>query len=1005
MQDFEEYVEVMGKFLTTTSAAGDHSVNHATCGACKKEKAMITLIGGKEMDSLFKHVGKVVEGDKYEEAVEKVRQGITASTNQAMARFRLMREMPQAGEVFSVWWPKVKEQADRCIWTGYDRKLAASDAILQQCDDKKLQKRIIAENLSFEDIIKTGVALEQGSKKVDRMHKHNKEDRVSQLEEQVRALQAGAAGGKVRPPGGSSCQTCTRAKHADNKCPGVSMECFACRKKGHMKGSKACKNPKKKEKVDQVKDSGEETDSGSSVGRVTERHAETVRQAQQTKGRCAVVSMDIQAVNRGRPSKMIQFRPLVDSGVHKTLLSEADWAVMQSQDKMLRIKKCRVKFTPYQTEEGLPMIGRTKAVLKAKGGASVDTIVYVVRGSNQSLLGLKDGQALGIISIMPEGTQQVRQLSSVRKEKMPSTGEVSGGQTQDQITHKMERLVGQFSSLFEGVGRAKVDPIHIYMDPTCKPVQQKQRKVALHFVPRLKKHIEELKAAGVVTGPLKSKDATGWVSNPVITAKKWDDQAIRVNLDLRIMERAVRPTHFPMPTAEDLRHQFSGSDRFSIIDLNHAYHQFPLTEESKQLFVFYTPWGLYRYETLVMGVHTASSECQEKTRLMLEGLEGIQQIQDDVVCHGTGEQHDQRLQALLERLDSFGITLRREKCHFGTTEILWFGNVFSRAGMSPDPDKVRIIKEWPSPADKTEVKSFLQTTQFCSVFMRPGKGRTYSDVTLPLRKLTNKNIKFVWTKECEDSFKELKVLLCSDTVMANFELDRPTRRYVDHGPCGVAGTVAQEYDIPGTTQKAWRPVHHTSRSLTPTEQGYSKVEGESLAVYSQMVTNRRYLYGCLFQVIVDHEPLVTLYNNKASPLPVRVAKHISKLLCFQFTVKYEPGRTTPADYGSRHPQPMKSYTKQENKMYGVEGEDDDREIIVNRVEQGYMPDAVTLPVLQHYTKKDPVLVKIAQDVQRGKLRMEFIKTKYKHVFSKLSMVEGLLMRNDPKNPYCRAETC
>ena len=106
---------MMGKFLTTTSAAGDHSVNHATCGACKKEKAMITLIGGKEMDSLFKHVGKVVEGDKYEEAVEKVRQGITASTNQAMARFRLMREMPQAGEVFSVWWPKVKEQADRCI--------------------------------------------------------------------------------------------------------------------------------------------------------------------------------------------------------------------------------------------------------------------------------------------------------------------------------------------------------------------------------------------------------------------------------------------------------------------------------------------------------------------------------------------------------------------------------------------------------------------------------------------------------------------------------------------------------------------------------------------------------------------------------------------------------------------------------------------------------------------------------------------------------------------------
>ena len=63
-------------------------------------------------------------------------------------------------------------------------------------------------------------------------------------------------------------------------------------------------------------------------------------------------------------------------------------------------------------------------MLKAKGGATVSTIVHVVIGSKQSLLGLKDGQALGIISITPEGKQQVRQLSSIMKEKMPCTGEV-----------------------------------------------------------------------------------------------------------------------------------------------------------------------------------------------------------------------------------------------------------------------------------------------------------------------------------------------------------------------------------------------------------------------------------------------------------------------------------------------------------------------------------------------------------------------------------------------------
>ena len=112
----------------------------------------------------------------------------------------------------------------------------------------------------------------------------------------------------------------------------------------------------------------------------------------------------------------------------------------------------------------------------------------------------------------------------------------------------------------------------------------------------------------------------------MITGKKWDSDQIRVNLDLRDMEKAARPTHFPMPTAEDLRHKFSGSDRFSVIDMNHAFHQFPLDKELKNLFVFYISWGLYKYNTLAMGIHTANSECQEKLRVVLEGLEGVQQI-------------------------------------------------------------------------------------------------------------------------------------------------------------------------------------------------------------------------------------------------------------------------------------------------------------------------------------------------------------------------------------------
>ena len=97
---------------------------------------------------------------------------------------------------------------------------------------------------------------------------------------------------------------------------------------------------------------------------------------------------------------------------------------------------------------------------------------------------------------------------------------------------------------------------------------------------------------------------------------------------------------------------------------------------------------------------------------ILEGLEGILVIKDDIVVHGKGQQHDVNLEACLKRLYKYGIRLRREKCKLGQQAIMWFGHIFMRQGMSPDPAKVEHIKNWPAPKDKSEVKSFLQTVQF-----------------------------------------------------------------------------------------------------------------------------------------------------------------------------------------------------------------------------------------------------------------------------------------------------
>ena len=143
---------------------------------------------------------------------------------------------------------------------------------------------------------------------------------------------------------------------------------------------------------------------------------------------------------------------------------------------------------------------------------------------------------------------------------------MSGGETQSQIDAKMGKLQEENQKLFEGIGKANIPAIHIQTREGVRPVAQKQRTVAKHYLEPLKKHLDELLEADVIEGPLGSEHATGWVSNVVITAKKYDASGgkeedkskIRVNLDMRQMEQAVKMVHFPIPTCDQLRHEFEG---------------------------------------------------------------------------------------------------------------------------------------------------------------------------------------------------------------------------------------------------------------------------------------------------------------------------------------------------------------------------------------------------------------------------------------------------------------
>ena len=325
--------------------------------------------------------------------------------------------------------------------------------------------------------------------------------------------------------------------------------------------------------------------------------------------------------------------------------------------------------------------------------------------------------------------------------------------------------------MFKGIGKFADQEVKFQVDTNVRPIAQKERQIPLGYRDRLEKHLKELKDYDVIEALLKGGEPHDWVSNVIITEKKNTGQ-IRMTVDMRHANTAIKETHYPVPTVRDIRNKLNGAEKFSKLDLRHAFHQMVLSPESRKLTTFYIHQGLYRFKRLVMRAGPASQEFHEKFRLALSGLQGVLQIEDDLLVFGRSQQeHDVHLERVLQRLLEKGITLRKEKCEWNKEEVIWFGYRFNREGMSPDPAKTETICRITVPKSTAEVKSFLAMSQYNSMFMF-GTEETYADITALLRLLLCKNAVFEWTKRCQDAFDKLQQGLMSEKVISPWEQGR-----------------------------------------------------------------------------------------------------------------------------------------------------------------------------------------------------------------------------------------
>ena len=113
-------------------------------------------------------------------------------------------------------------------------------------------------------------------------------------------------------------------------------------------------------------------------------------------------------------------------------------------------------------------------------------------------------------------------------------------------------------------------------------------------------------------------DPTPWINSMVVVHKK--NGALRICLDPKELNNAIRRENYPLPTIEDVATRLHGAKVFTVLDVRSGFWHVVLDEPSSLLTTFCTPFGRYRWNRMPFGICSAPEIFQRRMHEVVEGL-------------------------------------------------------------------------------------------------------------------------------------------------------------------------------------------------------------------------------------------------------------------------------------------------------------------------------------------------------------------------------------------------
>ncbi|MCG8046748.1 MAG: aspartyl protease family protein, partial [Candidatus Thiodiazotropha endolucinida] len=463
---------------------------------------------------------------------------------------------------------RLRQLSINCDFTENDREIKSQ--IIQGCSSSRLRRRALREDQNLDELLKLARSMELSDKQACEIEHTEK----SQSANAVRAFKNKSGTNRKKNFRKSSDakihfkrQTCRNCggeyPHVERQCPAKGKSCHACKKQNHF--SSVCRSKTKmKPKVNSVnkvdESSCDTSDSNDDYmfGIQEQENVNSVKSKQPS------LNVTINGLN---------VRMLVDTGSSINVLDENTYKKFQVKPKL---SKTDTKVFTYGSNTNFPLLGKFIGTLETAHRITTATI-YVTKGDSGCLLCYDSAVELQVIPAIAMFTSS---------------------------SSKAEQLCQKYSSIFDGIGKLKDVEIDLHIDPNIQPVQQPHRRIPFHVRKDVEKELKIMMENDLIEEV--DGGATPWVSPIVVAPKPKSPNEVRICVDMREPNRAIKRTRYLIPTVDDIIVDLNGAKVFSKLDLVKGYNQLILSERSRNITCFTTHAGLFRYKRLCFGINSAA---------------------------------------------------------------------------------------------------------------------------------------------------------------------------------------------------------------------------------------------------------------------------------------------------------------------------------------------------------------------------------------------------------------